>query len=184
MPKKIIVVTGDGGEAYETLYAVHRLQEAGYEAVVAAPTVKRLNLVMHDFEEGWDTYIERKGYGLMSDVAIAEVKATDYDAILIMGGRAPEYLRHNQHLIEIVRQMDLAEKWLFSICHGIQVMLAAGVVKGKNVTCYEHIRFEVASCGGQWQTPQAVRDGRLVTAQTWQSHPQFYRMIMACLGES
>ena len=184
MNKKILVVTGDGGEAYETLYAVHRLQEAGYEAVVAAPSVKRLNLVMHDFEEGWDTYIERKGYGLMADIAIDAVKAADYDAILIMGGRAPEYLRHNQHLIGIVQEMDRAGKWLFSICHGIQVMLAAGVVKGKRVTCYEHIRFEVATCGGTWETPEAVRDGRLVTAQTWQSHPLFYRLVMACLGES
>ena len=184
MSKKILVVTGDGGEAYETLYAVHRLQEAGYEAVLAAPSVKRLNLVMHDFEEGWDTYIERKGYGLMADIAIASVKAADFDAILIMGGRAPEYLRHNQHLIEVVQEMDRAGKWLFSICHGIQVMLAAGVVKGKRVTCYEHIRFEVATCGGTWEKPEAVRDGRLVTAQTWQSHPQFYRLVMACLGES
>lgn len=183
MSKKILIVTGDGGEAYETLYAVHRLREAGYEAVVAAPSVKRLNLVMHDFEEGWDTYIERKGYGLMADISIAGVKAGDFDALLIIGGRAPEYLRHNQHLIEVVREMDRAEKWLFSICHGIQVMLAAGVVKGKRVTCYEHIRFEVATCGGTWESPQAVRDGRLVTAQTWQSHPEFYRLVISCLGE-
>ncbi len=183
MSKKILIVTGDGGEAYETLYAVHRLREAGYEAVVAAPSVKRLNLVMHDFEEGWDTYIERKGYGLMADISIAGVKAGDFDALLIIGGRAPEYLRHNQHLIEVVREMDRAEKWLFSICHGIQVMLAAGVVKGKRVTCYEHIRFEVATCGGTWESPQAVRDGRLVTAQMWQSHPEFYRLVISCLGE-
>ena len=182
MSKKILIVTGDGGEAYETLYAVHRMQEAGYTAVVAAPSVKRLHLVMHDFEEGWDTYVERQGYGLMSNVAIADVEPSEFDAILLMGGRAPEYLRHNEKLLDVVRQMDQAGKWLFSICHGIQVLLAAGVVNGRRVTCYEHIRFEVAACGGTWEKPEAFQDGRLVTAQTWQSHPDFYRLVMACLG--
>ena len=103
---------------------------------------------------------------------------------MLFRSRAPEYLRHNEKLLDIVREMDAAGKWLFSICHGIQVMLAAGVVKGKRVTCYEHIRFEVASCGGTWETPEAVRDGRLVTSQTWQSHPDFYRIVIACLGET
>ena len=84
MSKKILIVTGDGGEAYETLYAVHRMQEAGYTAVVAAPSVKRLHLVMHDFEEGWDTYVERQGYGLMSNVAIADIDPAEFDAILLM----------------------------------------------------------------------------------------------------
>lgn len=183
MSKKILIVTGDGGESYETLYALHRMQEAGHTAVVAAPSVKRLHLVMHDFEEGWDTYVERQGYGLMADVAIADVDPTQFDAILIMGGRAPEYLRHNDRLLAIVKQMDQAGKWLFSICHGIQILLAAGVVKGRRVTCYEHIRFEVGACGGTWEKPEAVQDGRLVTAQTWQSHPDFYRMVMTCLED-
>ena len=183
MAKKVLVVTGDGGESYETLYAIHRLQEEGHTAVLAAPTKKRLNLVMHDFEEGWDTYVERKGYSLCSDVAIADVDSAVFDAVLIMGGRAPEYLRHNEKLLNIVREMDAAGKWIFSICHGIQVMLAAGVVQGKRVTCYEHIRFEVGACGGTWESPQAVRDGRLVTSQTWQSHPEFYRLVIACLKE-
>ncbi|HBY64580.1 MAG TPA: protease, partial [Solibacterales bacterium] len=93
MSKRILVVTGDGGESYETLYAVHRFQEEGWTPVVAAPSKRRLHLVMHDFEEGWDTYIERQGYGFAADVTIAEAAAADYDAILLIGGRAPEYLR-------------------------------------------------------------------------------------------
>ena len=92
--QKVLVVTGDGGEAYEALYAVHRLREAGYQAVVAAPSRRRLHLVMHDFEPGWDTYVERPGYGLESDITFDEVKVADYSAILLIGGRAPEYLRN------------------------------------------------------------------------------------------
>ncbi len=180
---KILIVTGDAGESYEALYAVHRMREAGHTPVVAAPSRRRLHLVMHDFEPGWDTYIERAGYGLEADIAFDELRPAEYDAILILGGRAPEYLRNNALLLKIVREFAEAGKWIFSICHGIQILTAAGLVKGRRVTCYEHVRSEVEQCGGTWQTPQAVRDGRFVTAQTWQSHPEFYREVFACLAE-
>src|SRR5690348_13852941 len=101
MMQKVLVVTGDGGEAYEALYAVHRLREAGYTPVVAAPSRRRLHLVMHDFEPGWDTFVERPGYGLDADVTFEEVNPADFAAILILGGRAPEYLRHNRRVLEI-----------------------------------------------------------------------------------
>ena len=81
--RKILIVTGDAGESYESLYAVHRLREAGYEPVVAAPSRRRLHLVIHDFEPGWDTYVERQGYGLESDITFEDVKTADYEAILI-----------------------------------------------------------------------------------------------------
>ena len=183
MSKKILIITGDGGESYEALYAVHRFREAGYEPVVAAPARRRLHLVMHDFEPGWDTYIERTGYGLEADIAIAEASAADYDAILLLGGRAPEYLRYDEKLLELVRAFDAAGKWVFAICHGIQVLVAAGLVRGRRVTCYELVRNEVALAGGTYSREQAVRDDRIVTAQTWMSHPEFYREIFRCLGE-
>jgi len=182
MPK-ILLVTGDAGESYETLFAVHRFQEAGYEAVIAAPSKRHLNLVIHDFEPGWDTYIEKPGYKAQSDITFDEVNVDEYTAILVLGGRAPEYLRHDERLIRIVKEFDQKQKWIFGICHGIQVLIAAGLVKDRNVTCYEHIRFEVASAGGTWCKPQAIRDGRLVTAQTWESHPVFYREVFKCLNE-
>ena len=93
MSSRILVVTGDAGESYEALYAVHRLLEERYEPVVAAPSKRRLHLVMHDFEPGWDTYVERPGYGLEASVSFDEVAVDDYSAILILGGRAPEYFR-------------------------------------------------------------------------------------------
>ena len=181
---KVLVVTGDGGESYEALYAVHRLREAGWEPVVAAPSARRLHLVMHDFEPGWDTYIERSGYGLQADIGFEQAQVADYDAVLILGGRAPEYLRNNATLLEMVRAFDRAGKWVFAICHGIQVIAAAGLANGKRVTCYEHCRLEVEAGGGKYATDEAVRDGRLVTAQTWQSHPEFYRLVFECLSSS
>ncbi|MBE0660124.1 MAG: DJ-1/PfpI family protein [Bryobacteraceae bacterium] len=183
MPRKILIVTGDAGESYETLYALHRFQEAGDQAVIAAPSVRRLHLVMHDFEPGWDTYVERTGYGCDAQITIAEAKSSDYDAILLIGGRAPEYLRHNEDLLRLVNEFNDAGKWVWAICHGIQILVAAGLVQDRCVTCYEHVRFEVAQAGGTWDQRQAVRDGRIITAQTWQSHPDFYRLIFNALSE-
>jgi protease I len=180
---KILIVTGDAGESYEALYSVHRFQEAGWETFVAAPSRRRLHLVMHDFEPGWDTYIERAGYGLEADLSLEEVRVDEYAAVLLLGGRAPEYLRNNETLLGIVRDFERAGKWIFAICHGIQILAAAGITKGKQVTCYEHVRKEVEQCGGTYSTRQAVRDGRIVTGQTWQSHPEFYREIFACLNK-
>jgi len=181
---EILIVTGDGGEAYEALYAVHRFEEEGWKATVAAPSARRLNLVMHDFKPGWDTYIERRGYGLAAGVAFDEVKVGDYEAVLLLGGRAPEYLRNNKVLLEIVREFDRQKKWVFAICHGVQILAAAGLTRGKRVTCYEHVRPEAELAGAQWIDEQTVRDGRIVTAQTWQSHPSFYREIFAVLSKA
>ncbi len=183
MKRRILVITGDAGESYETLYAVHRFQEAGDTATVAAPARRRLHLVMHDFEPGWDTYIERAGYGFDATMAFSEARVEDFDAILLIGGRAPEYLRHDGKLLELVRAFDSSGKWVFAICHGIQILVAAGLVKDRCVTCYENVRFEVTQAGGTWDRREAVRDGRVITAQTWQSHPEFYRLVFAALEE-
>lgn len=179
---RILIITGDGGECYEALYAIHRFREQGYEPVVAAPSKRRLHLVMHDFEQGWDTYIERPGYGFEADIAFDQIHPPDYEAIVLLGGRAPEYLRNNRQLLNTVREFDAAGKWIFAICHGIQILAAAGVLRGKMFTCYEHVRLEAEQAGGKFASDQAVRDGRIVTAQTWQSHPEFYREIFACLS--
>lgn len=179
-----MIVTGDAGESYETLYAMHRFEEAGFKADIVAPSRKMLNLVIHDFEPGWDTYKESPGYKVTADLSIDEVSSTDYDAILLLGGRAPEYLRHHRDLIRIVQEFDQDGKWIFSICHGIQILLAAGLAKDRKLTCYEHIRYEVESNGGQYcESEQAVRDRNIVSGQTWQSHPDFYRLVFDCLNE-
>lgn len=184
MARRILIVTGDAGESYETLYAYHRFQEAEWEPVIAAPSKRRLHLVIHDFEPGWDTYIERQGYVVESHSTFEEVAVDDYEAVLVLGGRAPEYLRNNPRLLAIIREFQAQDKWIFAICHGIQVLISAGLVRDRVMTAYEHIRYEIEAGGGTYSTQQAVRDGKVVTAQTWQSHPEFYRELFACLGET
>jgi protease I len=180
--KKILIITGDAGESFEILYASHRLREAGYIPVIAAPAVKRMNLVMHDFEPGWDTYIERMGYIIESDISFDEVKPADYHAVLIPGGRAPEYLRNDVRVIKIVKDFYDSNKYIFAICHGVQILVTAGLVNKKNIACYEHVKFEVEACGGHYITPdEAVKDGKIVTGKTWQSHPEFYKIVFSCL---
>jgi len=100
----------------------------------------------------------------------------------VLGGRAPEYLRNDSRLVSIVREFDEKDKWVFAICHGIQILITAGLANGRRMTCYENVRYEVEANGGTWHNDQAVRDGKLVTDQTWQSHPAFYREVFACLN--
>ena len=183
MAKRILLVTGDSGESYEALYALHRFREAGHEPVVAAPSARRLHLVMHDFEPGWDTYIERQGYGLEADTDFDSVRVGEFDAVLLLGGRAPEFLRHIPRVVEIVREFAGLGKPVFSICHGIQILVAADLVAGREVTCYVHVRSEAERAGGLYSEEQSVRDGNLVSAQTWESHPEFYRQVFECLDE-
>lgn len=183
MPRRLLIVTGDAGESFECLYAKQRLLESGWTPHIAAPSRRRLHLVIHDFEPGWDTYVERPGYGADADLTFDEVEPGDYAGILVLGGRAPEYLRHDARVLDLVRTFDTTGRWVFAICHGVQVLAAAGVIGGKRVTAYEHCRWEIEACGATYvQADQAVRDGNIVTGQTWQSHPEFYRHVFACLG--
>ncbi|MGH9163594.1 MAG: DJ-1/PfpI family protein [Vicinamibacteraceae bacterium] len=182
MATSILIVTGDAGESYECLYARHRLLEAGLTPVIAAPSRRRLHLVIHDFEEGWDTYVERPGSGADADTSLDDVRVDDHQAVLVLGGRAPEYLRHDPRVLDLVRAFDRQEKWIFGICHGVQILAAADLIDGKRVTAYAHCRWEIEAAGGTYVAEQqAVRDGRLVTGQTWQSHPEFYRLVFECL---
>ena len=182
MAKSILIITGDAGESFECLYAKQRLLEAGLKPVIAAPSKRRLHLVMHDFEPGWDTYVERPGYGAESDITFDDVRVEEYVAVLVLGGRAPEYLRHDPRVIDIVRTFHSAARWVFAICHGVQVLAAAGLIENRRVTVYENCRWEIEAAGATYVCgEQAVRDGRLVTGQTWQSHPEFYRLVFECL---
>jgi protease I len=183
LTRRVLIITGDGGESFETWYAVQRFQEAGYEARVAAPSKRRLHLVMHDFEPGWDTYKESPGYAIESDVTFDEVIVRDYEAVVCIGGRAPEYLRNDKRVIAILREFDSLQKWIFAICHGIQLVAAAGLLSGKRATSYEHLRVEVEAAGGCFVSSDLVRDGRLVSSPTWREQPAFYREVFACLQQ-
>lgn len=180
--KKILIITGDAGESFEILYATHRLREENYIPVIAAPSVKRMNLVIHDFEPGWDTYVERMGYIIESNISFDDVDVGEYEAVLMPGGRAPEYLRNDARVIMIVKEFHKSDKYVFAICHGVQILVTAGLVDKKHVACYEHVKSEVEACGGIYVTPdEAVQDGKIVTGKTWQSHPEFYQIVFNCL---
>jgi protease I len=182
MSKKILIVTDDAGESLEIYYAKHRFLEAGLRPVIAATQVKRLNGVIHDFHPDWNTYIEKPGYLIESDIPFEGVKVRDYAAVMLIGGRAPEFLRYNPKLIKIVQEFDQQKKWIFSICHGIQILIAARLVKGRKLTCYENVRLELEHCGGTWVNEPSVVDGNVIASQTWESHPEFYRHIFAALA--
>lgn len=184
MSKKILIVTDDAGESLEIYYAQQRFIEEGFQSVIAATKKKLLHGVIHDFEPGWNTYVERPGYRVACDVALRNVRAADYEAVMLIGGRAPEFLRHEGTVLRLVREFERRGKWIFSICHGIQILIAAGLVKGKTLTCYRNVRFELEQGGGKWVDKQCVRDGRMITSQTWESHPQFYREIFKQLKGS
>ena len=182
MNGKVLIVTDDSGESFEILHAQARFAEAGYEPVIAASTKKTINGVIHDFEPGWNTYIEKPGYLINADIALADVKGDDYVAMVLIGGRAPEFLRYNEHLIALVKDFDAKKKWIFSVCHGVQILVAAGIVEGRKLTCYTNVRSEATAAGAEWIDEQSVVDGNLVSAQTWESHADFYRDIFKCLG--
>lgn len=182
MSRKILIVTGDGGDSYEALYAYHRFKEAEWRPVVAAPSRRVLHMIIHDYEHGWDTYVERQGHCVEADIAITAVAERDFAGILVLGGRAPEYLRNDASMLSLVREFNDHNKLVCAIGHGIQVLAAAGLTKGRRVTGHAHVRIEVERNGGIYVDEPAVRDGRMVTARTWKSHPEFYREVLACLG--
>ncbi len=182
MNRKVLIVTGDGGDSYEGLYAIHRFRESLWEPVVAAPSRRRLHMVYHDVEPGWETYVERPGHSIEADVAITAVATREYSAIVILGGRAPEYLRNDASLLALVREFSEHGKCVFAIGHGLQVLAATGLLKGRNIACHSHVRIEAEQAGAVYVHKPAVRDGKLITAQGWKAHPEFYREIFACLG--
>jgi protease I len=181
MSRKVLIVTGDGGDGYEALYACQRLMEARFDPVLAAPSRRRLHLFIHDREPGWETYSERPGPSLEADIVITAAAAKDFAALLIIGGRAPEYLRNDASLLALVREFADRDSCIAAIGHGLQVLTAAGIVQGRSVTCHPHVRIEVERSGGIYSPKPVCRDGKLITAQSWRAHPEFYREVFTCL---
>jgi protease I len=183
MSRKILIVTGDGGDSFETLYACHRFLESNWEPFVAAPSRRKLHLVTHDFDPGWETYVERPGHLIEADLAITAVSAKEFAALLLPGGRAPEHIRNDASLLSLVLEFGKQEKLICAIGHGVQVLAAAGdFLRGRSVASHPHIRLEVERSGGKCVEKAAFREGRLITAQGWKAHPEFYREVFAALG--
>lgn len=136
MAPKILIVTGDAAESLEVLYPYQRLREEGYDVHIAAPARKTLRFVVHDFEPGFDTYTEKPGYTWPADLAFSEVDPGDYVAVVVPGGRAPEYLRNDAELRKILKAFFDSDRPVAQICHGPLMTAAVGALTGRHVTAY------------------------------------------------
>ena len=179
--EKVLIIIGDAAEALDTLYPLYRVQEDGFAAVVAGPDVKVYPLVMHEIPPGWTITRESPSYHLASTVAFRDVKPEEYAGIFITGGRAPEYLRYDEDLIRITRHFFDTGKPVACVCHGVEIIAAADVIRGKRVATVAKCRYDAEQAGATYVNEGCVRAGNLVTGRTWHDNalymPEFMRML-------
>lgn len=183
MSQKVLMLTGDAAESLEVLYPYQRLREEGYEVHVAAPSKKKLQFVVHDFVEGFDTYTEKPGYTWDADVAFADVDPGDYVALVIPGGRAPEYIRNDPDCRRIVRAFFEDARPVAQLCHAPLVLAAAGVLDGRETAAYPALEPDVESAGGRFVDAEAVVDGHMVSGRAWPDHSGWMRAFIDMLRE-
>ncbi|MBF2006322.1 DJ-1/PfpI family protein [Chlorogloeopsis fritschii PCC 9212] len=185
--KKILMLVGDYVEDYEVMVPFQALQMVGHTIHAVCPDKKageQVRTAVHDFE-GDQTYSEKPGHNFTLNATFAEVKADTYDALVIPGGRAPEYIRLNQKVLEITRHFAEANKPIAAICHGLQILAAADVLVGKSCTAYPACAPDVRRAGGTYvEIPanEAIVDGNLVTAPAWPAHPRWLAEFLKLLG--
>lgn len=180
MPK-VLLVAGDATESLDTWYPYHRLREENIEVHIAAPAKRVLNSVVHDFEPGWDTYIEKPGYRIPADIAFRDVKPADYDGVILSGGRAPEYLRNDPELKRIVLDFVESKKPIAALCHGSLILAAVDALEGRTVATYEALAPDMELAGARFRNTEVVVDGNLVTSRTWMDLPFFMREFLKVL---
>lgn len=185
--KKILFLIGDYVEDYEVMVPFQALQMVGHRVDAVCPGKRAGEFVrtaVHDFE-GDQTYSEKRGHNFLLNATFEEIRPEEYDALVIPGGRAPEYIRLNPRVLDIVRHFSSSGKPVAAICHGAQVLAAAGVLEGKTCSCYPAVAPEVTGAGGVWADipmTEAHTCGSLVTAPAWPAHPAWLRQFLAVLG--
>ena len=185
--KKVLFLTGDFTEDYETMVPFQMLEMVGYTVHTVCPDKKKgdtIKTAIHDFE-GDQTYTEKPGHNFALNYSFDQVDVNNYDGLVIAGGRAPEYLRLNAKVIEITQHFFSTNKPVAAICHGIQILTAANVVKGRKLTAYPAVGPEVTLAGGDFQpipVDGAFVDGNLVTSPAWPAHPAFIREFLKIMG--
>jgi protease I len=185
--RKILMLVGDFVEDYEAMVPFQALRMVGHAVDAVCPGKKageKVRTAVHDFE-GDQTYSEKRGHDFALNATFEDVKEARYDALVVPGGRAPEYLRLNPRVVEIVRHFAAHKKPIAAICHGAQVLAAAGVLEGKSCSAYPACAPEVTRAGGRYAeigVDQAVTDGNLVTAPAWPAHPAWLAQFLAVLG--
>ncbi len=185
--KKILMLVGDYVEDYEVMVPFQALQMVGHTVHAVCPEKEagdQVRTAVHDFE-GDQTYSEKPGHNFTLNAAFADIDAQDYDALIIPGGRAPEYIRLNERVLAIVRHFSDAHKPIAAICHGAQVLVAAGVLEGKACSAYPAVGPDVTRAGGEFvdiPVDEAHVDGNLVTAPAWPAHPEWLARFLEVLG--
>jgi len=185
--KKILMIVGDYGEDYEVMVPFQALSMVGHAVHAVCPDKQAGDTVrtaIHDFE-GDQTYSEKPGHNFTLNETFAEVAAEDYDALVIPGGRAPEYIRLNENVLHMVRHFAQTNKPIASICHGAQVLAAAGVLEGRACAAYPAVGPDVTRAGGDYvaiPVDQAHVDGNLVSAPAWPAHPEWLAKFLQVLG--
>ena len=187
MSKKILMLVGDYAEDYETMVPFQFLTGLGYTVHAVCPNKKNgdhIATAIHDFE-GEQTYSEKRGHNFAINYDFDAVNTEDYVGLVIPGGRAPEYLRMNERVVEIVREFDRVKKPIAAVCHGAQLLAAADVLQGRLCSAYPACAAEVKLAGGQYAdiaVTEAVTDGHLVTAPAWPAHPAWLAQFVKVLG--
>lgn len=185
--KKILFLTGDFAEDYETMVPFQALQMVGHTVHAVCPNKEAgdtIKTAIHDFE-GDQTYTEKPGHLFTLNADFASVDVAQYDALMIAGGRAPEYLRLNPRVIEIVQEFAAASKPIAAVCHGAQLLAAADVIRGKTISAYPACAPEVKLAGGNYAdiaVDKAVTDGNFVTAPAWPAHPAWLAQFLQRIG--
>jgi protease I len=185
--KKILFLTGDFTEDYETMVPFQMLQMVGYEVHAVCPGKKKgdkVKTAIHD-SEGDQTFSEKPGHNFVLNYSFENIVLKDYSGLVIAGGRAPEYLRLNKKILDIVQHFFSADLPVAAICHGIQILTTAGVVKGRKLTAYPSVGPEVTIAGGEFQDiPEdgVIVDGNLITSPGWGAHPNFIRAFLNVMG--
>jgi len=185
--KRILFLTGDFTEDYETMVPFQMLEMMGYKVHAVCPGKKKGDIVktaIHDFE-GDQTYTEKPGHNFTLNYNFSSVRVKNYEGLVIPGGRAPEYLRLDPKVLKIVQEFFNANKPVAAICHGAQILNAAGVVKGRKLTAYPAVGPDVTIAGGEYQAipvTDAYVDGNLVTAPAWPAHGKWIRAFVDVLG--
>jgi protease I len=180
---KVLIVTGDAAESLEVMYPYQRLKEEGYEVHICAPSKKKLRFVVHDFEPGYDTYTEKPGYSWDADIAFADVDPGEYSALVIPGGRAPEYIRNDLACQKIVRHFFESPKPVAQLCHAGLLLAACGVLKGRRTAAYPALEPDIKAAGAEFVNSEAVVDGTMVSARTWPNHPAWMREFVRVLKQ-
>jgi len=187
MGRKILMLVGDYVEDYEVMVPFQALQAVGHSVHAVCPgksAGQSVRTAVHDFE-GDQTYSEKPGHNFALNAAFDDIRESDYDALVVPGGRAPEYLRLNPRVLDVVKHFADAGKPIAAICHGAQLLAAANVIKGKRISAYPACSPEVELAGASYadiKVDDAVTDGTFVTAPAWPAHPAWIAQFLTVLG--